>query len=97
MQLTPRDRVLVEELSCFGLLSTSQIAKLYFACVQKTTVLRRLRLLEKESLIHRVVGLPLGELAWISTAEGNRVIGSAYPMKRPNRNSLEHDLIVSER
>jgi DNA-binding MarR family transcriptional regulator len=63
MKFTERDRNLLGTLSDFGLLSTKQIQHLIFQGIRKTTMLRRLRLLEKRNLIRRIKGLNDGKFA----------------------------------
>ena len=61
---TERDRKLLETLSDFGLMSTAQLERRVFAGIKSTTVLRRLRILEKRTLIARSSGLSQGRLTW---------------------------------
>lgn len=95
MRMVERDNKLLEQLASFGVLSTRQISKIFFEAVAKTTVLRRLRALEKENLIRRAIGLPEGELSWALTTDGLRRLGSGLPPKFVNRNSVEHDILLS--
>jgi hypothetical protein len=49
-------------------------------------------MLEKAKLIRRVHGLPEGMLSWVMTEHGLKTVGSGYPIKIPNRNTIGHDL-----
>src|ERR1700733_15078901 len=92
MIMTPRDFNFLENLSGYGILSTAHISNLFFPGVKRTTVLRRLRMIEKAKLIRRVHGLPEGMLSWVMTEFGIKTVGSGYPIKIPNRNTIGHDL-----
>jgi hypothetical protein len=94
--VTERDRRMLFQLAEAGVLSTQQIHRLFFSGVRKTTFLRRMRALEASNYIRRVEGLSQGRLAWVLTLDGARCIGSALPLKSVNRNSIEHDVILSE-
>ena len=48
LRLTPRDEALLCKLGDYCVLSTSQIHKLFFGDIRKTTMLRRLRLMESK-------------------------------------------------
>lgn len=89
--ITGRDTALLKTLAAFELLTTRQIATLQFPGVDKRTVLRRLRKLEKEKLIRRIHGLKLGELAWTLNQYGAFRIGIDRHIDNVNRNGLEHD------
>lgn len=45
MGITDRDRILLNDIQDYGLLTTRQISARYFSGVAHTTVLRRLRIL----------------------------------------------------
>ncbi|MGE3975876.1 MAG: hypothetical protein AB7F59_15230 [Bdellovibrionales bacterium] len=88
--------MILDQMAGFGVLSTRQISKMFFEGVAKTTLLRRLRILEEDNLIRRAIGLAEGELAWTLTTDGLKRIGSTLPPKYLNRNSLEHDILLNE-
>jgi DNA-binding HxlR family transcriptional regulator len=94
--LTNRDKELLSSLSDFGLMNTSQIQRRMFGQIRKTTVLRRLRKLEKKGLIAKTSGLPKGQLVWSITARGGSLIGLPQGYGHLNRNTVEHDILVSE-
>jgi DNA-binding Lrp family transcriptional regulator len=96
MKFTERDKKLLRTLSDFGLLSTKQIQRLVFPKIRKTTMLRRLRLLEKRNLIRRIKGLNDGNLCWCLTTVGASSLGIEYPLRHINKNSLEHDITLNE-
>lgn len=96
MAITNRDLKFLERLSDFGVLSTRQISEMFFQGIRKTTVLRRLRALEGQNLIHRSIGLSEGQYAWVLSSDGSRWIGAVNPLKTVNRNSLEHDVLLSQ-
>lgn len=94
--ITPRDLSLFRELGKYGLLTTSQLAGHVFPGVQSSTVLRRLRALEKAKWIYRVKALESGELVWILSRDGENKIGLEIPMIKPNRNGVAHDVLLTE-
>ena len=73
LMLTERDKCLLRFLSATGFLGTSHIQTIYFRGAARTTVLRRLRMLEKKSLIKRVLGLESQEVLWMLTLKGSLV------------------------
>ena len=104
MNLTSRDRNLFKSLSNYGMLSTKQISKIFFAGTATTTVLRRLRLLEKEKLLKRLHGLESHEILWIITDKAIPFGGGEHFKRHWNKNFLEHDfkllrlrLLIEER
>jgi len=96
MILQPRDKRLLELLSRFGVLSTDQIAKLCFDKIAHTTVMRRIRKLEETNLVLRLGGLPNAMNAWCLTTEGATLIGKEEPFRYSNRNTLAHEVTLSE-
>ena len=97
LPLTKRDLLLLEKLDEFGLLSTQQIEKHIFNNIDKSTVLRRLRILKKRGYLLASDGLPRGGLAWSLTKKGgSRCMGFYGYTKTINRNSLQHDVLLSE-
>lgn len=91
MKLTPRDLRLLKLLANYGMLSTHQIEKFVFNAIATTTVLRRLRVLERANLLKRIIGLESHELLWMLTAEGGRTAKVTVPKSKWSRNMLEHD------
>lgn len=93
--LTERDLLLFRTLGKYGLLSTSQVEKIIFPGVQNSTVLRRLRLLERAHWLYRVKALENGALVWVLTRKGEEQAGIEDGMIRPNRNGIEHDVLLT--
>ncbi|MCM2351840.1 MAG: replication-relaxation family protein [Bacteriovoracaceae bacterium] len=91
MKLTPRDLRLLNLLANYGMLSTKQIEKFVFRSIATTTVLRRLRVLERANLLKRITGLESHELLWMLTAEGGRTARITVPKSKWSKNMLEHD------
>ncbi|MCY4513169.1 MAG: replication-relaxation family protein [Bdellovibrionales bacterium] len=97
LPLTKRDLLLLEKLDTFGLLSTQQIENHIFNNIDKSTVLRRLRILKKRGFLLASDGLPRGGLVWTLTKKGISRCMSLYGyIKAINRNSLQHDVLLSE-
>ena len=94
--LTKRDLSLLVKLNSFGLLSTQQIQKHIFNNIDKPTVLRRLRILQKRGWIRCSDRLPKGGLVWSLTKKGAHSCSYDGYTKTINRNTLQHDVLVSE-
>lgn len=82
MKLTKRDIRLLKLLSGYGMLSTTQIVTNVFGAIATTTVLRRLRMLEKKRFIKRIIGLESHELLWMLTHEGGKEAGVTIPKSK---------------
>jgi hypothetical protein len=96
MRIEKRDLSLLAAITRYGILSTEQIWAEFFSNVAKTTMLRRLRILEEEELIRRVQGLPGGENAWIMTKHGyGATENHGTPPKFNNQNTIRHEVALS--
>lgn len=96
MILQERDRNILTALAKYGVLSTKQIAALFFQGINHTTVMKRLRTLEAEGVILRSSGLPNAMSAWSLSINGARLIGAEEPCRYVNRNTLLHEVSISE-
>lgn len=96
LQLTPRDLLLFEKLSHFGALSTRQCESLVFPETTRTTVLRRIRLLEEGKLIRRSKGLSDGMAVWFLTPQGTERLGGVYNPVRIPGHQLTHDMLLND-
>ena len=96
MNYTSRDEAMMKTLGSYGILSTEQLARMYFPNTALTTVRRRLRILEDADQIYRVHGLDNGGVAWALTKNAAARVGCMYPIRHFNRNSLIHDVALSE-
>ena len=96
MILTQRDCELLMALKKYELLSTKMIEELIFKSTRKTTVLRRLRILEKEKLISRFQNTTSQIHLWSITDIGTNKIGVKAYKNSWNKNTLEHDLKLIE-
>lgn len=94
--ITERDHALFRKLGDFGVLSTGQLRELFFKDIRKTTMLRRLRILEKRDLIRRVHGLSDGSHGWCLTLKCANRFGIEGVFRHINRNALEHDVTLSQ-
>lgn len=95
LRLSKRDLKLFKYLHEYGLLSTQQIRSMVFQNIDKRTVLRRLRKLWKRRYLYRVTG-PEGIYIWYLPKLGAKAIGCEPVMRGVNRNTIEHDLLVTE-
>ena len=92
MVLTERDTRLLLKLQSYAILTTRQMAWMVFPGVAITTVLRRLRALERNGYIQRIEGLPSTERAWgISTKSAAMHPDQVSKVHFP-KHSLDHDL-----
>jgi len=92
MILQPRDRNLLYSLFHFGILSSTQIQDIYFKGITHTTMMKRLRLLESERMILRVMGLPKSECAWSLSLKGANAIEAESPNLYTNQNTIVHEV-----
>lgn len=96
MILTKRDCELLLVLKKYELLSTAMIEELLFKGTRRTTMLRRLRILEKEKLISRFQNTTSQIHLWSITDLGANKIGVEAFKNSWNKNTLEHDLKLIE-
>lgn len=92
MVLTKRDLELFQALASYAIFTTRQIAEKYFTGARTTTVLRRLRKLERAFYIRRITGLETGEVAWSLTPKGAEEAGCNTFKRHFRRDVLDHDL-----
>ncbi|HLE01201.1 MAG TPA: replication-relaxation family protein [Bdellovibrionota bacterium] len=95
MRMEPRDRDIFSHLDRYGVLSTRQIREIFFKGIANSTVLRRLRKLEKANLIGRVHGLEEGLCAWRLAPKGASLVGAKDTFRYSNRNAIEHEVTLS--
>jgi len=95
LRITTRDILLLDRLSQYGMLSSKQINKLIFGEIALTTVLRRLRRLEKNGLIKRITGLS-NTILWAMTSQALKYGGSEDFKRHWNKNQLDHDHKLNE-
>jgi len=91
MVITNRDRLLLLKLHSYGMLATNQIKKIVFNDIAVTTVLRRLRILEKRHLIKRVEGLITSERLWALTEKGAELADFKLYKRHFAKGLLDHD------
>lgn len=96
MKLTQRDLEIFKLMSTMAILTTAQLQRTVFNGIAMTTVLRRLRKLEKEKYVQRIEGLPNYEVAWALTQKGADAVGYGNPKRNFHRLSLVHDVKLSE-
>jgi DNA-binding Lrp family transcriptional regulator len=83
-------------LADYELASTSQVAEEIFIAIDRRTVLRRLRKLERQKLIKRTRGLESGEFVWSLAALGAASVGRTKYLDHINKNSLAHDIGLTD-
>lgn len=96
MRLTERDSEIFKLISKTAILTTAQIERVIFTGVATTTVLRRLRKLEKGKFIERIEGLPNHEMAWALTMKGAESVGYLNPKRNFHRLALVHDVKLAD-
>lgn len=95
LYIQPRDKILFELLNKYNLLTTNQIQNLVFSNINKATVLRRLRHLEKHSYICQSAILDNYSRTWQLSDRSALVIDDARVFKVCNRNTIQHDILIS--
>ncbi len=96
MVLTQRDKKLLSDLTRYALMTTKQIQRTVFNSIAVTTVLRRLRVLERKGYIQRVEGLANAEKAWTVTLKGCEGTADRIPKRHFNRSTLPHDVKLTD-
>jgi hypothetical protein len=71
--------------------STKQIIEMYFKKVNSSTVLRRLRAIEKENYLRRVGKLDSNEFLWGVTSKGGEHTGIDHFKTQWSKSMLDHD------
>lgn len=92
MILTQRDREILFDIQAHGIHGTRGIASSHFPGVALTTVLRRLRVLERKRYIQRIPGLEGGSFGWALTRESAEKLGFDAAKVHFPRFTLEHDV-----
>ena len=96
MILQPRDLKLLDLLNRYNLMSTNQIYRLVFSGLANSTMLRRLRLLEKNKYINQSAILDNYSRTWQLSSKALDVIPDATVFKILNRNTINHDILITE-
>jgi DNA-binding Lrp family transcriptional regulator len=91
MYFTNRDQHLLSDLGNYGLLSTTIIVEKHFNNADYSTVLRRLRILEKEGLIRRAGLLMTTENIWAIAPKGAKKMSLENFKCYWNQASIDHD------
>lgn len=91
MYFTNRDQHLLSDLGNYGLLSTTLIIEKHFNNVDYSTVLRRLRILEKEGFIRRAGLLMTTENLWAIAPLGAKRMSLENFKCYWNQASIDHD------
>ena len=96
MIITDRDRQLIADIQSYGIFTTRQIASRHFSGVRLTTVLRRLRALERERHIQRIPGLDGGSFGWALTKEAVEKFQFTSAKVHFPRAILDHDVKLTD-
>ena len=94
--LQPRDLKLLDLLNRYNLMSTKQIQSLVFSRIADSTMLRRLRLLEKNKYICQSAILDNYSRTWQLSDRSLEVMPDANVFKIYNRNTINHDILITE-
>lgn len=95
-ELLTRDKNILSMLAKYGVLSTERIAATFFEGVAHTTVMRRLRKLEKLGFILRLPGLPNAMNGWCLSKHGANAISVGDPFRYSNKNVLFHEVTLTD-
>lgn len=91
-----RDLDILQKVTSFGILSTTELADLFFQGIARTTVLKRLRILEGKKFIKRVKGLENAELLWSIDQKGAKLIDKEFFKTSWDKKTIDHDLLISK-
>lgn len=94
--LTERDIKVLKLFHDFGVVSSDQVARWLFPNVAKTTVLRRLRLLENAGYIRKRGTLPNATSVWVIECDGIRLLDGVPDKEFYPLNQLPHDITLNE-
>jgi Replication-relaxation len=94
--LQPRDLKLLNLLNRFSLMSTKQIQNIVFNGIADSTMLRRMRLLEKNKYICQSAILDNYSRTWQLSDRAADVVENANVFKIYNRNTINHDILITE-
>jgi hypothetical protein len=73
------------------MLSTKLVNEHVFNSIAMTTTLRRLRLLEANFYVKRILGLESQDVLWVLTDKGASMAGVEVPKRNWSKSMLEHD------
>lgn len=93
--LTYRDKMLLEDLQQYALLSTKHLSNRHFPGVQLSTIMRRLRMLEAKDFIQRIPGLEQTGFAWGLSKAGAKFLAPTPAKTHFPRFIQEHDIKLS--
>jgi len=96
MRCTPRDEELFRLICRHNLLSTKQIQRKVFTHLKLTTVMRRLKKLERAGQLKRLGRLYSGLSVWGNSQAANDRSTGFFSSARTNLHTLEHDATVAE-
>lgn len=91
MIFTKRDKRLLETLGEYGMFSTAMVVKNIFDGIDSSSVLRRLRILEKRNLIRRAGKLDTFENLWAITPKGALKVNIEHFKSYWNQATCTHD------
>jgi hypothetical protein len=89
--ITKRDEALIKRIAELGMLSTTQINEFFFKGVAKTTVLRRLRILEDANFLGRALWPYTKECLWIVTESAAKRVKVDIVKTKWSKHMIEHD------
>lgn len=96
MILTNRDQAILQDLQSYGLHTTRNLAQRHFPQVAMTTVLRRLRAIERAGYIKRITCLDGGGNAWCLSKTSAARLGPQPCKIHFPRFILDHDLKLAD-
>ena len=95
LKLQPRDRNILDALARYGVFSTNQVGNLFFKGVAHTTLMKRLRLLEKENWLKRGATLNNAENTFSLGFKANALYPERESNRFSNRSTIHHDVLLS--
>ncbi len=96
INIQDRDLKILSGLYRYGVLSTNQIANLFFLNISHTTTMKRLRKIKHANFIREAHVRQNGERVWTLAKEGFSVLKKEVLFKYTNKNTIEHDVLLSE-
>lgn len=96
MRFTPRDVRLFEHISKYNILTTKQIQEQIFPELELTTVLRRLRKLERAKYLKRLCRTQSGMTVWGNTNLAVAAFTGMPSASRVNLHTVHHDVMLTD-
>jgi DNA-binding Lrp family transcriptional regulator len=94
--MTERDVRILKLLKDFGVVSSDQLGRWIFMGIERTTALRRLRILENANYIRKRGTLPDATAVWVIEPDGTRILSGVAERDIYPLHQLPHEMTLNE-